>query len=88
MMVIFLSNAAVRPIVGLLVLIKGSWAVTNYDHRGAGRLTQRENGQGGYIKIKNKTDDVVAEIAADEYGNGLVLSWNRKGKGRTLQLGP
>jgi len=25
---------------------------------------------------------------ADEYGNGVVGAWNRKGKGRTLTPGP
>ena len=69
---LFLSNATGRPMVGLLELITGSGAVTIYDHRGAERLTLRENEQGGYIKVKNKTGDVVAEIGADEYGNGVV----------------
>jgi hypothetical protein len=27
-------------------------------------------------------------MSADEYGNGVVGAYNRKGKGRTLQPGP
>jgi hypothetical protein len=38
--------------------------------------------------IRNKTGEEVAQLYADEYGNGVVGAWNRKGKGRTLQPGP
>ena len=36
----------------------------------------------------NKTGEGIVDIYADEYGNGLVGAWNRKGKGRTLQPVP
>ena len=43
---------------------------------------------GGLIDILNKTGESIANMYADEYGNGVVGAWNRKGKGRTLQPGP
>jgi len=46
------------------------------------------NGAGGMVAVYNKTDESIAQMYADEYGNGVVGAWNRKGKGRTLQPGP
>jgi hypothetical protein len=39
------------------------------------------------MRILNETDEAVVQIFADEYGNGYVGAFNRKGKGRTLQPG-
>jgi hypothetical protein len=43
---------------------------------------------GGVIQVYNKTGEFIANMYADDYGNGVVGAWNRKGKGRTLQPGP
>ena len=43
---------------------------------------------GGVINVVNKTGETVVQMYADEYGNGLVGAYNRKGRGRTLQPGP
>ena len=37
---------------------------------------------GGYLSVSNKTDESTADIAADDYGNGEIDAYNRKGKGR------
>mgnify|MGYP001091928869 FL=1 len=42
---------------------------------------------GGRLNIVNKTDETVVQLKADEYGNGYVGAFNRKGRGRTLQPG-
>lgn len=42
---------------------------------------------GGGITITNKTGEEVVQLHADEYGNGVVGSYNRKGMGRTLKPG-
>ena len=42
---------------------------------------------GGRLNIVNKTDETVVQLKADEYGNGYVGAFDRKGKGRTLQPG-
>ena len=38
--------------------------------------------ESGSIKVFNKTDEEIITLEADEYGNGEVGAWNRKGKGR------
>jgi len=43
---------------------------------------------GGGMEISNKTGETVIRAYTDEYGNGVVGAYNRKGKGRTLQPGP
>ena len=43
---------------------------------------------GGMINVYNKTDEDVVQMYANEYGNGVVGAFNRKGKGRTLKPGP
>ena len=50
-------------------------------HAGAG-------GNGFGFAGFNKTGEGVVEIYADDYGNGVVGAFNRKGKGRTLKPGP
>ena len=42
---------------------------------------------GGMVTVYNKTGEAIADMVADEYGNGKVGVWNRKGKGRTLKPG-
>ena len=49
-------------------------------------LSGTENGGG--IEVYNKTGEGIAQMVADEYGNGLVGAYNRKGMGRTLKPGP
>jgi|TARA_B110000116_G_scaffold9916_1_gene8242 hypothetical protein len=39
------------------------------------------------VQVFNKTGEGIATMKADEYGNGVVGAWNRKGKGRTLKPG-
>ena len=36
----------------------------------------------------NKTGEGVVQLFADDYGNGVVGAYNRKGRGRTLKPGP
>ena len=42
---------------------------------------------GGMVGVYNKTGEVVVQLHADEYGNGVVGAYDRKGMGRTLQPG-
>ena len=49
------------------------------------------NGHLGFAPLKpviNKTGEDVVQLGVDEYGNGKVGAYNRKGKGRTLKPGP
>ena len=43
---------------------------------------------GGDLRIMNKTGEAVVTLGVDEYGNGVVGAYNRKGRGRTLKPGP
>ena len=45
-------------------------------------------GNGFLFSGSNKTAESVVQLTADEYGNGVVGAYNRKGKGRTLKPGP
>ena len=38
--------------------------------------------------VNNNTCEAIVNVSADEYGNGVVGAWNRKGKGRRLKPGP
>jgi hypothetical protein len=62
--------------------------VTTYQPNGKMLVGIGTTDTGGMINVSNKTGETIAEMGADEYGNGLVGAWNRKGKGRTLQPGP
>jgi hypothetical protein len=38
--------------------------------------------------VNNNTCEAIVNVFAAEYCNGVVGTYNRKGKGRTLQPGP
>ena len=46
------------------------------------------DGAGFLFQGYNKTGEGVVQLAVDDYGNGVVGAFNRKGKGRTLKPGP
>jgi len=46
------------------------------------------SGNGFFFEGFNKTGEGVVQLSADDYGNGVVGAYNRKGKGRTLKPGP
>ena len=43
---------------------------------------------GGMVAVFNKTGEGIARLKADDYGNGVVGAYNRKGMGRELKPGP
>ena len=45
-------------------------------------------GDGAYLSLTNKTGEEIVQLYIDEYGNGVVGAYNRKGEGRTLKPGP
>ena len=52
------------------------------------RLGAHSGDTGGLVQVYNKTGEDVVHMYANDYGNGVVGAWNRKGKGRTLKPGP
>ena len=74
--------------VELTSSVDGKGIVTTYQPNGKELVRLGANENGGLIGVVNKTGEVIANLYADEYGNGVVGAWNRKGRGRTLQPGP
>jgi hypothetical protein len=62
--------------------------VTTYQPNGQPLLDLSGTENGGGIEVYNKTGEGIAQMVADEYGDGLVGAYDRKGKGRTLKPGP
>ena len=63
-------------------------AVTTYQPNGKRLVTLGNSDNGGLVYVYNKTGESIAQMYADEYGNGVVSAGNRKGRGRTLKPGP
>ena len=63
-------------------------SVTIHQPNGKELVALRASDNGGAVYVSNKTGETIVSMKADEYGNGVVGAWDRKGKGRTLQPGP
>ena len=79
--------------VSLGVAGDGNGTVTTYETNGSelfGKilvdLTASPNG--GLVEVFNTAGEDVVQMYADDYGNGVVGAYNRKGTGRTLESGP
>ena len=79
--------------VSLGVAGDGNGTVTTYETNGSelfGKilvdLTASPNG--GLVEVFNTAGEDVVQMYADDYGNGVVGAYNRKGIGRTLEPGP
>ena len=77
-----------KELVKLTSTEGGGGSVTTYQSNGKELVDLGTSDNGGLVYVFNKTGEFIAEMSADEYGNGVVGAWNRKGKGRTLQPGP
>ena len=77
-----------KDLVTLSSSVDGDGFVTTYHANGKTLVDLSATDRGGLVYVSNKTGEVIAEISADDYGNGMVGAYNRKGKGRTLEPGP
>jgi len=79
-----------RPSVSLSHDGSGHGLLSVYDKDGNRKiyLGGNKHGNGGAIFIINEMGAPVVQLHADEYGNGMVGAYNRKGVGRTLKPGP
>jgi len=75
-----LNNAQGKTGVGLSV-IKGSPLLSLNNAEGKSLVGLFTTGIGGSIRVSNKTCESIATLYPDDYGNGVVVAWNRKGKG-------
>tara|TARA_R100001129_G_scaffold80121_1_gene54410 strand:- start:633 stop:1247 length:615 start_codon:yes stop_codon:yes gene_type:complete len=62
--------------------------VRTYQPNGKELVDLGASDNGGLVYAYNKTGEAIATMQADEYGNGVVGAWSRKGGGLTLQPGP
>ena len=62
--------------------------VGTYQSNGKELVTLGATTSGGVVNVYNKTGESIVQIYADDYGNGFVGAYNRKGMGRSLQPGP
>jgi len=82
------ESAQGKDLVELGSTVNGIGTVTTYAPNGKELVTLGASDNGGLVYVWNKTGEGIAEMRADDYGNGYIGSWDRKGKGRTLQPGP
>jgi len=81
-------SAKDTPLVYLSTAAGGNGAVTTYQPNGKELVDLSSGDNGGIITVSNKTGEGIAQMYADDYGNGVVWAGNRKGNGRTLKPGP
>jgi hypothetical protein len=62
--------------------------VTTFQPNGKTLVKLSGTDNGGMITVYNKTGDGISQMYADEYGNGLVCVYDRKGDEQTLKPGP
>ena len=82
------KSAKGKELVQLTSTVEDNGTVTTYQPNGKRLVDLTASDNGGLVYVYNKTGEDIVHMGADEYGNGLVGAWNRKGKGRTLQPGP
>jgi len=59
--------------------------VTTYSSSGKSLVNLGSTSNGGGIRVFNEAGEGIVSAVADDYGNGEVGAWNRKGEGRTLE---
>jgi hypothetical protein len=81
-------SAKGNDLVALGAAVGDQGTVTTYQANGKALVALTASDNGGVAHVYNKTGESIAQMYADEYGNGVVWAGNRKGLGQTLQPGP
>ena len=81
-------NDAGKVVVALSANDDGYGMIRTKSAKGKEMVELTSSDSGGLINVYNKTGETIKKMQTDEYGNGLVGAWNRKGKWRTLKPGP
>ena len=71
-----------KELVSLNATVGYHGTVTTYAPTGKESVELGATSNGGRIEVSNKTGEVIVSLDADDYGNGEVGAWNRKGEGR------
>ena len=77
-----------NDLVKLSSTVDNDGAITTYQPNGNELVALSASSNGGLVWVFNKTGEDIVQMGADEYGNGVVGAYDRKGEGRTLQPGP
>ena len=87
---LFLTNDEGVRVIYAGASTEGGGVLTVYSKTGKNLIFAGANteGNGFFFGGYNKTGESVVQLHADEYGNGVVGAYNRKGMGRTLEPGP
>jgi len=85
---IIVRNDADMIAVSLGATDGGNGLVRTESAKGKELVKLTSNDNGGIIDVFNKTGEGIAQMHANEYGNGVVWAGNRKGMGRELKPGP
>ncbi len=81
-------SAKGKTLVALTSTVDANGTVTTFQPNGKELVDLTATPYGALIEVVNKTGEYIVTMGADEYGNGLVGAYNRKGTGRTLESGP
>jgi len=81
------ESAQGKELVKLTSTVAGG-AFATFQPNGKRLVRLSASDSGGLVYVYNKTGEDIAQMYADEYGNGVVGAYNRKGMGRTLKPGP
>jgi hypothetical protein len=82
-MVNFVTKDSTGPSVSV-GLFQGVGVIAVHQEDGNIGVGLASDSRGGEITVYNNTRDKVITMKTDEYGNGVVGAYNRKGLGRTL----
>jgi hypothetical protein len=82
------KSAKGKDLVVLNATKNGHGTVTTYQPNGKELVDLTSGENGGMIVVHNKTGEEIVQMGADEYGNGVVGAYNRKGDGPELKPGP
>ena len=75
-----------KKIVDLGTTTSGDGILTTYSSSGKKPVKLGAHKDvGGALSVFNKTGEAVCTMHPEDYGNGVIGAWNRKGKGRTLE---
>jgi len=71
-----------KELVDVTASTNGAGKVTIYGRTGKKLAGLGDTENGGSLFVHNKTGEAIVTLQADDYGNGQVGVWNRKGMGR------
>ena len=76
-----------RKLVQLNSTVDGQGMVATHQSDRKMLVALGVNDNGGLVVVSNKTGEGIAQMSADEYGNGVVGTFNPKAKGVRFNLG-